>query len=67
MCEDKPVVKTRYVEQEECEDVTREDCGPVTREQCSQVVDRVPHQSTQEVCRFINCEFVLHSLSFSGL
>ena len=49
MCEQKPVVKTSYVDQEECETVTREECSPVTREQCSQVVDRVPHQSSKEV------------------
>ena len=52
MCEQKPVVKTSYVDQEECETVTREECSPVTREQCSQVVDRVPHQSSKEVRRF---------------
>ena len=49
MCEDKPVVKTSYVDEEECEVVTREECAPVTREECSQVVDKVPHQSSKEV------------------
>ena len=51
MCEDKPVVKTSYVDEEECEAVTREECVPVTREECSQVVEKVPHQSTKEVSR----------------
>ena len=45
------MVKTSYVDEEECEVVTREECAPVTREECSQVVDKVPHQSTKEVRR----------------
>ena len=49
MCEERPVVVTSYVDQEECEVVTREECSPVTRQQCSQVVDRVPHQLNKEV------------------
>ena len=51
MCEQKPVVKTSYVDQEECETVTREECKTVTREQYSQVLDRVSHQSSKKVCR----------------
>ena len=59
MCRQKPVVKTSYVDKEECETVAREECSPVTREQCSQVVDKVPHQSSKEVSRFFRILFKL--------
>ena len=37
------MVKTSYVDQDECK--------TVTREQYSQVLDRVSHQSSKKVCR----------------
>ena len=43
------MVKTSYVDEEECETVTREECSPVTREECHEVVDQVPRQSSKEV------------------
>ena len=65
MCEDKPVVKTSYVDEEECEAVTREKCAPVTREECSQVVDKVPHQSTKEVSRIKSRLFIHYYFYFA--
>ena len=41
VCENKPVTRTNYVDEEEC--------TPVTRQQCSNVVDRVPRQSSRQV------------------
>ena len=41
VCENKPVTRTNYVNEEEC--------TPVTRQQCSNVVERVPRQSSRQV------------------
>ena len=49
VCENKPVTRTNYVDEEECTPVTRQQCNPVTRQQCSNVVDRVPRQSSRQV------------------
>ena len=49
VCESKPVTRTSYVDEEECDLVTRQECSPVTRQQCSNVVDRVPRQSSRQV------------------
>merc|ERR1711862_163998 len=57
VCESKPVTRTIYVDEEECDFVTRQECSPVTRQQCSNVVDRVPRQSSRQVC---NTVYVQH-------
>ena len=49
VCENKPVTRTSYVDEEECELVTRQECSPVTSQECSNVVDRVPRQSSKQV------------------
>ena len=41
VCENKPVTRTNYVNEEEC--------TPVTRQQCNNVVERVPRQSSRQV------------------
>ena len=58
-------MKTSYVDEEECEAVTREKCAPVTREECSQVVDKVPHQSTKEVSRIKSRLFIHYYFYFA--
>merc|ERR1711971_1228687 len=45
--------RTSYVDEEECELVTRQECSPVTSQECSNVVDRVPRQSSKQVSALV--------------
>ena len=46
-----PATTTKYVDEEQCEEVAARKCSPVTRQECENVKENVARQTTETKCR----------------